>query len=168
MKLCFASHSPSSFSSKTGLFEELLAPILFFHLPQWNIDAQIAFLASRRETKAVRWTPSPNDSPKQTSWPKLRVRSFALFIRCLFFRWRARAAGLKVFQKNKQKKKPGRGTQKQCGGKNSSLWSGVRFVADSAQVCLSRFAKPETLSRLPGKSVLDFPLQTGSWLPCTK
>lgn len=54
-------HSPSSFSSKTGLLEELLAPILFFHLPQWNIDDQIAFLASWRETTALCWTRSSND-----------------------------------------------------------------------------------------------------------
>lgn len=38
-------YSPSSFSSKTGLLEELFAPILFFHLAQWNIEAQMAFLA---------------------------------------------------------------------------------------------------------------------------
>lgn len=54
-------HLPSSFSSKTGLLEELLAPILFFHLPQWNIDDQIAFLASWRETTALCWTRSSND-----------------------------------------------------------------------------------------------------------
>lgn len=41
---CVFPHSPSSFSSNTGLFEELLAPILFFHLPQWNIGALVAFL----------------------------------------------------------------------------------------------------------------------------
>ncbi len=40
--------SPSSLSSNTGLLDELFAPILFFHLPQWNIDALLSFLSARR------------------------------------------------------------------------------------------------------------------------
>ncbi len=41
--------SPSSLSSNTGLLDELFAPILFFHLPQWNIDALLSFLSARRK-----------------------------------------------------------------------------------------------------------------------
>lgn len=83
-------HLPSSFSSKTGLLEELLAPILFFHLPQWNIDDQIAFLASWRETTALCWTRSSNDRKhNHTFHPPsrtYRLRYCALFIRYLFVR----------------------------------------------------------------------------------
>lgn len=85
-------HSPSSFSSNTGLFEELLAPILFFHLPQWNIDALISFLASWWETTALCQTPSSNErSQIQSFQKKILVSYFVLNYPYLFF-WYERGA----------------------------------------------------------------------------
>lgn len=47
-------HSPSSFSSNTGLLEdeeEVLAPILFFHLLQWNIGGGGELASPKKSTR---------------------------------------------------------------------------------------------------------------------
>lgn len=58
--------SPSSLSSNTGLLDELFAPILFFHLPQWNIDALLSFLSARRKLMLLLDASTTRASPGTT------------------------------------------------------------------------------------------------------